>query len=391
MENKKVKICAITTISKAMDWFVCDIMKDLSENGYEITLICDMEDGFKERHKSYAQCIDLKMSRGVSPKDLLTVPLKLRKIFKKNRFDVIYYMSPNASLYASLAGKAAGIKTRIYSQCGIRYVSFSGIKRFIFKLVERFTCHCSTHVKSQSPKNMEFALSERLCNQKKISVVGIGGTVGVDLKKCRSFDHAAARAELREKYGIAQDAFVYGYVGRINADKGINELIQAFAQVSAGEQKPYLMLVGMLDEANPIRPENLAYAKENSQIVLTGNVPPDMVYAHMTVFDVLVHPTYREGFGKVLQEAMGVGVPIITTDVPGPSEVVENGVSGILCRVRDPENLAEKMIALHNNKPLRDSLSKAGIARAERYFDRPIMLANIRKDMNEIMGVNERG
>lgn len=386
MAERKIKIGVLSTISKTMDWFIVPSMRNLEKHGYEITLICNMEDGFTERNADYARCIHLPMSRGVSVKDLFSSIRALVRIFREEKFDLLYYMSPNASMYAAIAGKIAGVKTRIYNQTGIRYVSLTGVKRMIFKSVEKLTCLFSTHVKAQSPKNMEYAISEGLCKRKKISVVGIGGTIGVELEKCRSFDHLQARMELREKYGIGQDAFVYGYVGRINADKGINELIHAFKQISAEQKEQYLMLVGMQDDANPISVENMAYAKENSHIILTGNVSPDMVYAHMTVFDVLVHPTYREGFGKVLQEAMGVGIPIITTDVPGPSEVVENGVSGVLCRVRDPEDLTEKMRLLHADPILRDRFAKAGLARAEKYFDRPIMLENILQDMNAIVG-----
>ena len=127
--------------------------------------------------------------------------------------------------------------------------------------------------------------------------------------------------------------------------------------------------------------------RENCHIFLTGNVPPLEVYQHMSMFDVLTHPTYREGFGKVLQEAMGVKLPIITTNVPGPSEVVENGVSGILVKDHDAEDLAEKMELIHNNKELREALAAAGRIRAETYFDRPIMLNNILEDMNKTLNV----
>ena len=385
-EEKRIKIGVLTTISKTMDWFLVDSMRNLAKNGYDITLISNMEEGFAERNSDYAKCIHLPMSRGASVSDLFRSTKALRKIFKEEKFDVLYYTSPNASMYAAMAGKTAGVKIRIYSQCGIRYVSFGGLKRFIFKTVEKLTCMLSTHVKGQSPKNMQFAIDEGLCKADKISVVGIGGTIGVELDKCRAFDHKEKRAELREKYGIPEDAFVYGYVGRVNADKGINELITAFKSVSAKIPEAYLVLVGMLDDANPISEENLEYAKNCDRIVMTGNVPPSEVYYHMAMFDVLTHPTYREGFGKVLQEAMGVGLPIITTNVPGPSEVVEDGISGILCEVRNADDLAEKMLLLHGDKPLREDLAAAGLARAEKYFDRPIMLGNIAEEMEKILG-----
>lgn len=385
-----IKICALTTISKTMDWFVVDSMRNLSENGYEVTLICNMEDGFAERNSDYATCINLPVSRGTSLRDLLTVPFKLRKIFKEKQFDLIYYTSPNVSLYASLAGFLAGIHTRVYSQCGLRYVSFGGIKRKIFRLVERLTCKLSTAVRAQSPMNMQFAIDERLCPENKISVVGIGGTIGVDLNQCVSFNHDEVRLELRNKYGIPQGGFVFGYVGRINADKGINELIEAFYDLQKEYNNIYLVLVGMIDEANPISADHMRIAQNDAHIVLTGNVPADQVYRHMAMFDVLTHPTYREGFGKVLQEAMGMSLPIITTDVPGPSEVVENGVSGILAKAKDSGDLAEKMELVYNNPDLRENLATAGRNRAEKYFDRPIMLNNILCDLNDIMGVENK-
>lgn len=382
--SDKVKMCAVTTISKTMDWFFVDSMRNLSKHGYEITLLCDMDEEFIKKNSDYAHCVPMKMKRGADVGDLFGVTDKMCRFFKKEKFDALYYATPNASMYASLAGKLAGIKVRIYSQCGLRYVSFSGLKRKIFKEVEKLTCSFSTHIRAQSPKNRQFAIGERLCPSDKISVLGIGGTTGVDLSECRKVDTAHTRPELREKYGIPADAFVYGYVGRINKDKGIDELIAAFKTIRLECKNPYLVLVGMIDDGNPISEENMSFVRNSAHIVMTGNVPKESVYGHMSMFDVLVHPTYREGFGKVLQEAMGMKLPILTTNVPGPSEVVEDGVSGILCRARDAEDLAEKMLLLYKDVALRDSIAKAGLARAEKYFDRPIMLNNILIDMNEI-------
>lgn len=384
------KICFITTVSITMKSFVVETAKYLHEKlGYDVTLICNPDAEFETSLPEYLHFIPVEMARGVSLSGFKAIGV-FRKIFRARKFDMVQYSTPNASLYASLAGKLAGIKIRIYSQCGIRYVSFVGVKRLIFKTVEKLTCALSTHVRGQSPKNMQFAIDEGLCPKKKISVVGIGGTIGVELDKCREFDHEAKKAELRAKYGIPEDAFVYGYVGRINVDKGINELIEAFKIISSEKTNAYLALVGMLDDVNPIKEENLEYARECKNIVMTGNVPKDEVYHHMSMFDVLTHPTYREGFGKVLQEAMGVGLPIITTNAPGPSEVVEDGISGVLCEVKNSQDLADKMRALYEDPAMRDRIAKAGLARAEKYFDRPIMLENIRKDMEELVG-SERG
>ncbi len=388
LQNKKVKICALTTVSLTMNMFMSHSMRYLSENGYDVTLVCNIEeDAFVEQNSDFAKCIDLKMSRGASLKELLVCTWKLYKLFRKEKFDVIYYATPNVSLYASLAGALAGVKCRNYCQWGIRYVSFEGIKRKMFKLVEKTTCTFSKTIRSASPLNMEFSINEKLCKREKISVIGIGGTVGVELDKCNSFDKAEANLEMRQKYNIPESAFVYGFVGRINVDKGLNELISAFKKVSKADEKPYLVLVGALDTANPISEENLRFAKESDRVVLTGRVPADTVYKHMAMFNVLVHPSYREGFGKVLQEAMGVKTPIITTNIPGPSEVIENNVSGILCEAKNADDLAEKMLMLYNDPALCESFAEAGYKRATTYFDRPIMLKNILDDINKTVGI----
>ena len=386
MEEKRIKICALTTISKTMDWFIVDSMRNLAKNGYDITLICNMEDGFAKANSDYAKCIHLPMERGASVKDIFKSVKALKKIFKEEKFDILYYTTPNASMYAALAGKAAKTKKRVYNQCGLRYVSFVGLKRKIFKLVEKITCKYSTHIRAQSPMNMQFAISEGLCKKEKISVVGIGGTIGVDLKECDAFQKEEVRATLREKYGIPTDAFVYGFVGRLNKDKGINELIEAFSQVEEKVERTYLVLVGMNDTSNPIAPENFQKAEMDDRIILTGNVPKDEVYQHMAMFDVMVHPTYREGFGKVLQEAMGMSLPIITTNVPGPSEVIAQGEYGLLVEVQNVDDLVEKMLLIESDNNLREQLARLGRKRAEEYFDRPIMLHNILIDINKIIG-----
>ncbi len=385
MENKKIRICALTTVSKTMDMFMAHSMRFLSENGYDVTLVCNMSDGFTERHGDFAKCVDLKMSRGVSVKDLFSCTFTLYKLFRKEKFDIVYYATPNVSLYASFAAFLAGIKNRNYCQWGIRYVAFSGFKRKIFKFVEKLTCTFSKTIRSASPLNMEFAIKEKLCKREKISVIGIGGTVGVEIDKCESFDKTEARNKWRNHYGIPEDAFVYGFVGRINVDKGIDELITAFKTVSQKVEKAYLVLIGGVDDVNPIDKENFDYAQKAENIMLTGNVDSEQIYEHMAMFDVLVHPSYREGFGKVLQEAMGVKVPIITTDIVGPSEVIENNVSGILAKVKDSSDLADKMLLLCNDEALRNAFAEEGYKRAKKYFDRPIMLRNILDDINAIV------
>ncbi len=371
-----------------MDWFVTENMRNLAENGYEVTLICNMEQGFKERNADYAKCINIPMKRGVCIKDLITMPFKLERIFKKNKFDIIYYTSPNVSLYSGIAGKAAGVKNRVYCQYGLRYVSYKGVKRKVFKVAEELSCSLATTVRSASPKNRQRVIDSGLCSADKIKVLGIGGTIGVDLKRCDEIDKADTRKRLRAEYNIPESDFLFGFVGRINADKGINELIEAFLKLGEERKDVSLCLVGMFDDTNKVNPELIKKAQANEKIFFTGDVPPRQVYSHIAMFDALVHPTYREGFGMVLQEAMGMSVPILTTDVIGASEVVEREKSGLLVKPADVKALKRGMERILSDESLRLTLAENGRKRAEKHFNRPLMLANILEDLNGILKEN---
>lgn len=385
----KNKLCFITTISKTMDWFVCDSTRNLSRHGYDVTLISNMEQGFIERNE-YAKCISLKMERGIVIKDIIPTIWKLYQIFKLEKYDIVQYTTPNAAFYASIASWLARVPVRLYSQWGIRYVGLAGIKRKIFKLVEKITCMLSTDIRGVSPLNRDLAVDEGLCRPDKIKVIGKGGTIGVDLSVCASSKKQDWKAEIRTHFEIPQLAYVYGYVGRINADKGINELITAFRSMLQKDDSIFLMLVGMYDDSNAINSNLYQWARESGRVFFTGNVPSNEVYKYMAAFDVLVHPTYREGFGKVLQEAMGMSLPIITTNIPGPSEVVEEGKSGILVEARNAVALENAMYMLKKSPKLCNQLGSEARKQAELYYDRKIMLENILLDMDSLVRKDQK-
>ena len=90
--------------------------------------------------------------------------------------------------------------------------------------------------------------------------------------------------------------------------------------------------------------------------------------------DILVHPTYREGFSMVIQQAMAMGCAIITTDIPGPSEVIEDGKSGVLVPDHSATDLAKAMAQLGENAEMRKEYADAGLERVRKLFNRQRML-----------------
>ena len=195
------------------------------------------------------------------------------------------------------------------------------------------------------------------------------------------------RKETRAKLGLNDNEYLYTFVGRINADKGINELIEAFKMVSAKYNNVKLLLLGMEDKVNPVKPENLKWAKSTANVLMPGPVHKDLVCRYIAASDMLVHPTYREGFGKIIQEAMSMQLPVITTDVPGPSEVVEENISGILVPKADAKALADAMCKLYEDKELADRIAEAGYKRFLENFTMEKMVKNIYDEYSKITGL----
>lgn len=384
MKSQNMKICFITTIHQSIDWFVADAAKYFSVHGYDVSYICNMDDAFIERHRGYAKCHNVAMKRGLSPINMARSLISIYRIFRQERFDIVQYATPNASFISSIAAKLAGIKFRVYAFWGMRYEGFSGLKRKVFMATEKLTCSLSTHVRIVSHKNMQIVIGDGICPKEKIGVIGLGGTIGVNTRIFDLSRKIEFRTEIRNSLGISDKSFLYCFVGRLNADKGVNELIEAFREMLPKFNNIKLLLLGMEDKVNPVRQENMEWAKSSGDVYMPGPVPQDMVCRYLAASDVLVHPTYREGFGKIIQEAMAMELPIITTDIPGPSEVIEDRVSGWLVPKADVKALAEAMGHFYDNPDLIRILANNGRKRLEDNFTMEKMVSNIYNEYERI-------
>ena len=129
-----------------------------------------------------------------------------------------------------------------------------------------------------------------------------------------------------------------------------------------------------MEAENKISAQLLEWAKNSENVIFTGRIVKREIPQYYAAMDAYVHPTYREGFGMVLQEAAAMELPIITTKIPGASEVMEDGKSCILCEAKNANDLAAKMNSLVSQPQFCFLLAKAARKRVEKYFERAIML-----------------
>lgn len=386
MKGVMKKICFVTTVSLTMRVFVVETAKYLHEQlGWDVTLICNRDEEFAATLPEYLHYIPVLMNRGIDKTALRSIRDFVR-VFRREKFDMVQYSTPNAACYASIAAKIAKVPVRLYAQWGIRYTGLSGITRKIFRAIEKMVCSKSTIVKAQSPLNRQFAIDEGLCPADKISVVGYGGTIGVDLDDLDIEKKQLWRSEIRSRYGLSEEDFVFGFSGRITVDKGCRELLAAFREMVAEGKDGKLMIVGPVDEDCGVDKDLIAWANASDRVILTGSVPGEEMKKYYSTMDVLVHPTYREGFGMVLQEGGALGLPIITTKIPGASEVFADGESVCLVEARNKEQLKEAMLKMSAHRDWAEQLGQQAYQRTKERYARPIMLENQRRDYLEILG-----
>ena len=222
------RICFVTTVPGTIRAFILPLAEYMHENTkWDISFICSDNENFEKSLPEYIHFYPVHMERGISLAGIKAM-FQIKKILKKEKFDMVQYSTPNASLYTAMAAKSAKIPIRLYCQWGIAYVGFNGLKREIFKTVEKFVCGLSTYVQPDSKSNLNFARSEGLYSEKKSSVIWNGSACGVSLDKFNIQRKNEYRSYIREKYNIGRNTFVYIFIGRVTRDKGINELLSAF-------------------------------------------------------------------------------------------------------------------------------------------------------------------
>jgi glycosyltransferase involved in cell wall biosynthesis len=226
-------------------------------------------------------------------------------------------------------------------------------------------------------------IKDGLYTKEKVRVLGKGGTVGVDTQKFSFRKKTIYNKEIRDQYNISPDSTVLGFVGRIQRDKGINELLTAFKNLLSSNNQAILMLVGAVDYANPVDDELMKWAENEKNVVFTGQVGD--VYKYMSCFDVLVHPTYREGFGMVLQEAAALKIPIITTRIMGPREFITDQYNGELVEAKNSEQLEVAIGKLLKDSVLRAEYAERIYEYTLKYFERSIMVDRIIQDRERII------
>lgn len=330
MKTKPITLVHITTVPESLA-FMTGQVGYMKARGFEIVGLSspgELLTRFAEREGVPVHAVE--MPRRITPwRDVLAV-LKLVRVLCRIRPQIVHAHTPKGGLLGMLSAWIVRIPVRVYHMRGLPFTTATGWRRRLLMWSERISCRLADQVLCVSSSIRQLAVDSRLCRPEKIAVLAHGSGNGVDAAQRFNDSNISPslREETRRRCNIPPDALVLGFIGRVVRDKGIIELAGAWKELRKEFPDLHLLLVGPHELQDPIPAEIDRTLHSDPRVHFLGevsNIPP--LYA---VMDVLALPTYREGFPNVLLEAAGMKVPVVATRVPGCSDAVQDGVTGIL-------------------------------------------------------------
>ena len=362
MPTHKQKICFVLTVEYAVKAFLLNHLRALSQF-YDITVIVSTDNpNFLVETGVKAKVIPLKIGRDISLLSDLMCLLKLIYIFQSQRFTAIHSLMPKYGLLAMLAAWIVQIPLRIHTFTGQVWVTKVGFKRFILKQFDYLIATLSTNNIVDSPSQRQFLLENKVITPVKSMVFCKGSVSGVDAVRFKP--NIQSKIDIRQQLKISDEAIIFLFIGRLNKDKGVLDLVYAFKQLNV--KIIHLVFVGSDEQNMQAKMMNIVgINSKNIHFVGHTNMPE----AYMAATDVLCFPSYREGFGSVVIEAAAVGIPAIASRIYGITDAVVDGETGLLHEPRDVEGIKSCMQQLIENKFLRLKLGEQARQRVIKDFD----------------------
>jgi glycosyltransferase involved in cell wall biosynthesis len=331
----------------------------------------------------------VRMNRRITPWEDIKSLWGLVRVMRRTRPAIVHGHTPKGGLLAMIAALVAGSSVRIYHMRGLPMLTATGFRRRLLWCAERSACALAHRTLCVSRSVRDQAVAEGLCPPDRIKVLAGGSGNGVDAGHRFNPDRTSVqdRQRTRERLGIPADAPVIGYVGRVVREKGIVELADAWQRLRHFHPDARLVLVGPFEPEDPVPAATEAILRDDPRIHLVGmdwNTPP--LYAAM---DLVVLPTYREGFPNVPLEAAAMGLPVVATRVPGCIDAIRDEVTGLLVPPRDAAALALAIGRYLESDALRRDHGQAGRERVRSEFRQEVIWEALYQEYVRLM--DERG
>ena len=352
-----MKILIITNHSYMLYRFRKELIQALMQE-HEVVLSMPFVGHEEDFRAMGLRCINTEVDRrGINPKTDLKLFVAYRRLLKQERPDMVITYSIKPNIYAGLACGLAGIPYCANVQGLGTAFQRKGLAQFVTILYKTALRKAKT-VFFENKGNAQEFLDRKIISAEKVTVLS-GAGINLTEYPCMPYPE--------------NEALHFLYLGRIMKEKGIDELFTAMRRLheELGDQV-VLDLVGFFDDDYEAEVNNLV--ADGSAVFHGFQSEPRPYYA---AADCVVLPSYHEGMSNVLLEAAATGRPVITSDIYGCKEAVNNGKTGLLCGVKDADDLYVKMRQMTRIvRKDRDAMGKRARAKMELEFEKSLIVGN---------------
>ncbi len=337
------KLIRITTVPISLEILLTGQLDYMQNNGFEV--IAASSSGPEIKKLTEQQGVThktIEMTRTISPiKDVVSL-IKLYQFIKKEKPQIVHTHTPKAGLLGMIAAKLARVPIRIHTVAGLPLMTSTGIRKKILYFTEKVTYKCSSETLANSFSIATFMLKEQMIELDKLKVLGNGSTNGFDNNRFNPDNLNFEKLNnVKEEISYNEGLFYYLYVGRLVVDKGINELYEAFHKLYAKNKNIRLIILGNFEKERDSLNEQRVIEIINHPGIMFLGWRNDVEY-FLSIANVLVHPSHREGFPNILLQAAAMNTPIVCSKIPGNIDIVNND-NASLFQVKNSDDLLNKL------------------------------------------------
>lgn len=330
-----------------------------------------------------ARCLNVPMSRFVTPASDVLLTWRLFRVFRRERFDIVHNMTVKPNIFGTFAAWAAGVRRRVCLVSGLGFVfaeraSLRGrFVRAVVRTLYRTASKLSDKTWFQNPDDFDQFVAERLIPREKGVVIRSSG-VNLDTFHAGVVPSESLSA-LREEFGVPTgNRWVLMVAARLVWSKGVREFVEAAHRLRGVHPDWTFVMVAPPDPGSPDAVPRSWIDENQSENLIVVDRFRDDIQRFLASSDVVVLASYyREGVPRSLLEGMAMSKPIVTCDSVGCREVVEHGRNGFLIPVRDSHALAARLDELMRDERLREAFGRESLAMATELFDERLVVREV--------------
>jgi glycosyltransferase involved in cell wall biosynthesis len=361
------RLVHLTTTDMSLDWLLGPQLQAFAAAGYEVIGMSAAGPHVANLTAMGIPHVDVPaFTRSNNPLQDLKAFVQLLRLLRRVRPDILHTHNPKPGIIGRIAGTLARVPLIVNTQHGLyAQPTDRWQRRLPVYAAERIAAMFGDAELVQNPEDVDTLVRTLRIPARKVHLLGNG----IDLQR---FDPTAvpptARASLRADWGIGEHEIVVGVVGRLVVEKGIIEILDAAHRLRDEALPVRIVIIGPADPGKSDAVDARAFERAATDGVVFAGERTDMPECY-SAMDLFLTASWREGFPRSAMEAAAMQLPTIATDIRGNRQVIDDGVTGVLVPVRDPDGLATGVRSLMQRQRDWPTIATAARTRARAHFD----------------------